>query len=44
MKEIKNINLHNFGNAAHILFVRTAVGRAFVLSALSFMQVTRKKG
>ena len=34
MKEIKNINLHNFGNAAHILFVRTAVGRAEACEAL----------
>ena len=34
MKEIKNINLHNFGNAAHILFVRTAVGRAEACDAL----------
>ena len=34
MKQIKKIDIGHFGNAAHILFVRTAVGRAEACEAL----------
>ena len=34
MKQIKKIDIGHFGNAAHILFVRTAVGRAEACDAL----------